>query len=247
MKKTLQFGLGALLTAALLGGVAWAQQTMIANQGAPGNQGAWKVNCVAGCGGGSSGGGGVIDGGIVGIDGTYVAGVLTQSGSTVTGTGLVTVGGVNETDVAYPLPVNLDGDTYGAGSARNVTMGVVGQQNSLYLPLKLNVTTEGLRVNQTSCDYVTNGNSTITNADTFVSFVGPLNYITFCNSGENAAGTEIKCLTGLTSVSFGATNAGDFLQVGDCITYQLGEAAAIDFTCKANAASAGLVTTICGE
>lgn len=55
-----------LAVAVLLFGItAFAQTTVTANQGAPGNQGPWKVTCNN-CGGGGSSGGWVPDGGFIG-------------------------------------------------------------------------------------------------------------------------------------------------------------------------------------
>lgn len=59
------------LTLSVMSAMAWAAGTQVkADQGAPGNQGAWPVTCVSGCGsGGSSGSGGnvLIDGGLVAV------------------------------------------------------------------------------------------------------------------------------------------------------------------------------------
>lgn len=252
MKKTLHFGLGALLTAALLGGVAWAAE--IVNQGAPGNQGPWKVTCVSGCSGGGSvvigdGGAidvnnsGVIDGGIVGVNGTWLNGVLVTEFGSASTVGLVVAGGADDADNAHVLPVVQDNGT----GSRVLPVGGFDRTGNFYQTIRVSNPTQGSLTTEAPCVPYTQAVQTVTNAAGNLTFSSNTNYVTLCNSQENTVGTAVKCIGSGGTAAFGTANAGDYLNVGDCVSYPVDVGTFPNtISCIANAASAALVTSECG-
>ena len=65
--------------------------------------------------------------------------------------------------------------------------------------------------------------TSVTNASTTTPATAvPLRlWVNLCNSIQNAAGSIVKCRGDGTAPVFAATNAGDVLGLGDCVTYYL--------------------------
>lgn len=64
-----------------------------------------------------------------------------------------------------------------------------------------------------------------------------------CNSPQNAAGSIVKCRADGTAPVFAAGNAGDVLELGDCVTYTV--PASRNILCISN--SAGGISTLTYE
>lgn len=144
----------------LLGGWAWSQTTTTANQGRPGNQGAWPVVL--------SGGSSLSDGG-------------TASSS-----------------IPFPC-ANASPHTVTSVTNASTTTPATAQAGRVW-----------------------------TNV---------------CNSPQNAAGSIVKCRADGTAPVFAAGNAGDVLELGDCVTYTV--SAARNILCISN--SAGGISTLTYE
>ena len=184
----------------------------------------------------------MIDGGIVGVDGTWFNGVLTTEGASIPGSGLVTVNGADDSDVAHVLPVTQNGSGF-----RMVPVGGQDRTGVAYQMLTVSNVTSGAHTTEAPCVPYSQTVETVTNAAGNLTFATNTNYVTLCNSQENSPGTAIKCMGGGTAAVFGTADPGDYLNVGDCVTYPVDVGTFPNtISCIANAVSAALTTSACG-
>lgn len=81
----------------------------------------------------------------------------------------------------------------------------------------------GISVTQQQCGAMTNAITSVGVAavNTPASQLSGRMFITLCNSLQNAGTPLVKCRTDGTAPVMAATNAGDVLGIGDCITYPI--------------------------
>lgn len=229
--------LGALVTAVVLGGAALAGQ--VVDQGAPGNQGPWKVSVVSG---GGSGGGLVGDAGVW-INGSYSG--LTQAPEQFSlayqQSFPVIMGTVTDdpAGLVVPIPVWQSG---GAVGNNGVSIALHDESANVTNPITDSIAQ--LFVQVSGCRSLSNLTSAISDSDTSVAINLATKYVTVCNGKENGPGVAIKCsING--SVALGSANAGDYLEVGDCVTYD--QAFTTTINCITNGGTQDLALTVCSR
>lgn len=230
---------GALAMAVLLGGVAIGGQ--IVDQGAPGNQGAWKVTVVGGS-GGSSGGSFSGDAGVW-INGSYsqVNGAEVY-GAPYGGAFPVMVAGIDDhtNPSVQAIPVSSIGNSPGSNT---IPAGFINESNSTVGMATTNTFGE-LFVEPIGCPVLGESVFAIGATDTGFTPGISIRYITLCNSKENASGVAIKC-SNQGSVALGSANPGTYLEVGDCVTWE--EVTLSNINCITNGGTQNLMTTICAR
>lgn len=229
---------GALAVALALGGAAVAGQ--VVDQGAPGNQGAWKVAVVSGGGGGGTALTG--DAGVW-INGSYSG--LTQAPEQFSlayqQSYPVIMGTVSDdaTGLVVPIPVWRSGGTVGNNG---VSIALHDENNNITNPI-----TDGaaqLYVQVSGCRSLSELVAPVDATDTAIAFNTPTKYITVCNGKENGAGVAIKCsISG--AAALGSANPGNYLEVGDCVTFD--QYYTTQINCISNGGTQDLAITACGR